>query len=147
MNSNLLRLWGDLNTDAFGGKLNTPAVIDWMPIALPGPGLHGFFGATTRSIGIDPRFDWTAQAPPGALANRQQDQFDGALYLVVHEMVHQALFEWTGVAGAGHGQAFVNQANAVQSALPELSHLPPANLGNAGYWPFPVSIYINRHGL
>jgi hypothetical protein len=144
----LLEIWGDINTQCFGGSLHPPASIGWVDLS-DHPGLGEPFGmylASHGSIGISHRFKHleaknaelkalcstlgvTADEKLAAV-EKAKEIYEIAYRLVLHEVVHQATHQAGGSAST-HGAAFIQQAQRAASAL----GVPAPTQENADHWP------------
>lgn len=137
----LFSLWNDINAQCFNKTLMFPNDIDWHPMTGNGLDAYGIYLAYTRSIGIDVRFKPDLQLASAGDA-RESAKFEVACRLLIHEMVHQSLWQ-AGVGGAGgHGTNFITEATRVATILSDAA----PNQSNAAQWP-DVAPWIVIHQL
>lgn len=132
MDSTLLRIWEAHNTYGFDGALAQPSDIEWEPLSGDdGIDAHGTFFPRHRGILIDERFRFN---PSLASVEGTSDEakYKVTLCLVLHEMIHQAQYQF-GEADAGkHGDSFIRIATEVSTTL-EIE--PPTDVASAEGWP------------
>lgn len=125
----LLELWGELNADAFGGRLQAPAAIRWENLAewVRNQPIAGCYNHAFREIWLS-----TAHLPAGP--ELTDAEYQKILGLLVHEMLHQAVCEIDGAPAAGHNELFRAWAERVADSLVG-SMLPPLDSVELAYWP------------
>jgi hypothetical protein len=134
MDTDLEKIWTDFNDACFSCSLKAVLDIDWHELSGEhGIGAHGKYLPRINAIAIDQlvKFDANAVRAGDASAKRKYEIASG---LVLHEMVHQSLYEKNAPHPGQHGQSFIAEAWRIS----ELLGLTAPNEQSASRWPLAV---------
>lgn len=132
----LRSMWDDINARCFDGELTPPVDISWQETGGEnGVGAHGIYFPKVNAIAIDDRFR------PDTEAVRSGDRSETmkleiTYRLVIHEMIHQALYQKRAPSPGGHGASFCSEAERVAGLLVANGiEVVAPTLENAKRWP------------
>ncbi|MHC2531853.1 hypothetical protein [Bradyrhizobium diazoefficiens] len=131
MNERLESMWREINREFFGDELKPLAEIAFAETSGSGGiGAHGKFFDKSRCIAIDEKFKFDEEAIRGGSAE-ETNKVELAYRVLMHEMVHQALFERGAEKPGGHGEMFLAEAQRISKQMGE----EPPTPENVVRWP------------
>ena len=131
MDEDLLNMWNEINKDHFDGALKPLSAISWETLSGPGGiGAHGRFFPQSRVIVIDELFKFDKELMRANDA-AELGKFSAAYGVLLHEMVHQALYQRNAPRPGGHGEAFLAEAQRIATRAD--ARLPTAE--DVHHWP------------
>ena len=131
MNDDLQSMWNEINAEHFGGELNPVAEIDWAPISgEDGLDAFGAYFPYSNCIVIDERFKFDADMIRAG-DEKETARLEVAFRLVLHEMIHQSLYQKMAPKPGGHSQSFVEEATRIAEKL----DIQPPTEKDAFCWP------------
>jgi len=117
MDEDLRRMWQEINEAHFDGQLEPLAAIDWGPISGDhGIDAFGVFFPSSKCIVIAERFRPDRDATPAG-EESEKAKVEVAYRLLIHEMIHQALYQQNAPRPGGHGSSFVDEARRIADQL------------------------------
>jgi hypothetical protein len=129
-------MWEDINRSQFGGELKPLAALDWGELSGEnGIGAHGVFFPRSRCIVIDQKFKFDDEAIREG-NEEEKRKAEQAYCLLMHEMVHQALYQKRADKPGGHGATFLAEAERISKQMGQ--ELPTSD--NVKRWPFHVNL-------
>lgn len=132
MDKHLRTMWEEINQLYFAGELEPLADLDWGETSgKNGIGAHGVFFNKSRAIAIDEKFRFDEEAIKAGDA-KEAGNAECAYRLLMHEMVHQALYQKKAPQPGGHGASFLAEAERISKQL----GLEPPTAENVNRWPF-----------
>jgi hypothetical protein len=132
MDEHLRSMWKNINQRFFAGVLEELAAIDWGSIS--GPESMGAFGCyipESKCIIIADRFKFDA-AKIQAGDETENAKCEVAFRLMMHEMIHQALYQKKAPSPGQHRDAFIAEATRIAE---HLKVPPPKDEAAAARWP------------
>lgn len=142
----LTNIWKKLNIDAFDGRINGPCFVFWEQMQ---GGTLGKYWYKMNAICISNKFEFLEkktsfiQKHDNDISEKEFDdwfkKYSIVLGILVHEMVHQIVFQVNGRPSQDHGEEFVDQANIVQP-LDSDKPWPLCTVENAPTWPVFIKI-------
>jgi hypothetical protein len=131
MDRHLQTMWDEINQRHFGGELEPLADIDWAETSGEnGIGAHGVFFEKSKAIAIDEKFRFDEEAVKKG-DEKETGKVEHAYRLLMHEMVHQALYQKKASQPGGHGASFLAEAERISQQL----GLMPPTAQNVQRWP------------
>jgi hypothetical protein len=132
MDRRLQEMWEEINQRYFSGELEPLADIDWAETSGDnGIGAHGVFFDKSRCIAIDEKFRFDEEAIKAGDEGESR-KVECAYRLLMHEMVHQALYQRKAPQPGGHGASFLAEAERISKQLGQ----EPPTAANVQRWPF-----------
>jgi hypothetical protein len=129
-------MWEDINQLYFGGELKPVADIDWGELSgEQGIGAHGVFFDKSRCIAIDEKFRFDEEATKAG-SKEEKRKLECAYRLLMHEMVHQALYQRKAPRPGQHGESFLAEAVRISKLLGD----EPPTEENVHRWPFHAAV-------
>jgi hypothetical protein len=123
--------WAEINDRHFSGELEPLAAVDWGEISgNQGIGAHGVFFPQSRCIVIDEKFRFVDKLVRAG-NEAETCKVEWAYRLLMHEMVHQALFQRNAPKPGKHAEAFLAEAIRISKQLGE----EPPIAANVHRWP------------
>jgi hypothetical protein len=134
MDSQLQKMWEGINQRYFDDELKPLAAVDWDEISGEnGIGAHGLFFPKSRCIVIDENFRFDEEAIRAG-DEKEKYKAECAYLLLIHEMVHQVLYQRKAPQPGGHGASFLAEAERISKQMGQ--ELPTAE--NVKRWPVPA---------
>ncbi|MET2825841.1 hypothetical protein [Mesorhizobium shangrilense] len=131
MDERLYAMWVQINRTCFDGQLEPLSAIGFEELSGPnGIGAHGKYVLQSKCIMIDKLFEFSEDdrlaGDDEALAKAEI-----ACRLMVHEMIHQALYQHKKPNPGGHGNSFFDEAQRIAN----LTGDDAPTLETANRWP------------